>query len=88
MLALMKSCAAISALVSPPAARRAIWCSCGVRSVAVSTVALAGALAGGRELDAGPVGEAVAPMSGNVSWAGRSWSRASVRRFWRRSHSP
>ena len=57
MLGLMNSCAAISWLVAPSAARREICASWGVRSSRVSTVRLRGVLAGRLELDPGALGE-------------------------------
>jgi hypothetical protein len=51
-------------------------------------VALAGGLAGGPQLDPGPVGPGVAPSRRKISWALRRWLRASPRRRARRSASP
>jgi hypothetical protein len=48
----------------------------------------AGCLAGGQQLSIGAVANALAPISANISWAWRSWSRASRRRRSRRSYSP
>ena len=64
MLGLMNSCAAISRLVCPCAARREICASCGVSWSSVSHGPFAGALAGRLQLDPRALGERLHPEVG------------------------
>ena len=64
VLGLMNSCAAISRLVCPCAARRETCASCGVSWSSVSHGPFAGALAGRLQLDPGALGERLHPEVG------------------------
>jgi Acetyltransferase (GNAT) family len=67
--------------------RRAIWASWEVSVLAVSTLRLRGCPPVAFSSIQARSAKAPAPMPVSMSWAVRSWSRASRRR-WRRSHSP
>jgi pimeloyl-ACP methyl ester carboxylesterase len=84
----MNSWAPISGLVNPSLASWAISASCGVSSVRVSAVRLRTFSPVARSSRRARSAKARAPMDVNASNAGRSWLRASIRRFSRRSHSP
>ena len=64
MEGLRNSCAAMSRLLSPSLTSRAICASCGVSSVFGLGGPLAGAFAGGQQLDAGPFGEGLGAHRG------------------------
>jgi len=85
---LRNSCAPISGLVRPSRARRAISSSYGVRSSRVASCRLRTVSPVVRSSWTARSANASLPISVNMSWGVRSWSRASMRRFWRRSHSP
>ncbi len=88
MRGLMNSWAPISGLVCPSLARRAICASWGVRTSRVSSVRLRAVSPVARSSRRARSANASAPMRLKQSWAARSCSRASTRRFSRRSHSP
>ena len=85
---LMKSWEAISRLVSASAASRAIWSSRTVRSEADSTLRVLARSPVAANSTLARSAKAVAPIESNLSWALRNATRASVRRFLRRNHSP
>ena len=85
---LMKSWAPISGFVRPSTASRVTCSSWAVSSWYVSTVRLRMVSPVASSSRSARSANASAPMRRKNSWAGRSCSRASVRRFCRRSHSP
>ena len=84
----MNSCAPISELVRPSQASWAISSSCGVRSTRVSSLRLRTVSPVAWSSRRARSAKASAPIDASASNADRSWSRASIRRFSRRSHSP
>ena len=85
---LRKSRAPISGFDSPSRASRAICRSCAVSSSRVSTVRLRTFSPVASSSRRARSANASIPIAVNSSWAVRSCSRASTRRFSRRSHSP
>src|SRR3954453_22189435 len=85
---LMKSLAPISGFVCLSLAMRAICASWGVRRSRVSTVILRTVSPVAASSRRARSANASAPIRPKWSWAARSCSRASTRRFSRRSHSP
>src|SRR5216683_3714438 len=88
VLALTKSCAAISWFLRPCAARRATWASRGVSCDCVSTLRLRARSPVASSSPRARSANARNSIDENMSYAARSWSRASRLRPWRRSHSP
>src|SRR5207245_2402806 len=84
----MNSCAAICGLEAPSPARRAISASCAVRVSGVSIVCCRGCPPAARSSMRARPANAAAPIESKIWYALPSWSRASRRRRWRRSHSP
>ena len=88
VLALMNSRPAISRLDRRSAASRAICASCAVSTSGVPRLRGRARSPVARSSARARPAKAVMPISSNISKARRSWSRASRRRRWRRSHSP
>ena len=88
MRGLMNSRVPISAFESPSRASRAICASWGVSCSRLSTERVRGASPMARSSRAARSANASTPIVASISWAVRSASRASRRRFLRRSHSP
>ena len=86
--ALMNSWAPISGFDRPSLARRAIWASCAVRSSRVSTLRLRTVAPVARSSLRVRSANPSMDIALNISYAELNSSRASIRRFARRSHSP
>ena len=85
---LRNSRAPISGFESPSRASRAICRSCAVRSSRVSAARLRTFSPVAESSLRARSANASIPISTSISWAARSCSRASTRRFSRRNHSP